>query len=224
MQRFMLKKINKLELLFLMCIGFVANAQQHEVKDYINDINERAATIVSKLDINDADKKEIKAIVLKQYVSIEKIERKRDSKLEKIKKTVIDLEKQKLKSEEVWADYKALISKLHDVYLNKLSKKLNESQIVQVKDAMTYQAMPKTYHNFLDMFQNLNEEQKKMIYNHLVEARENAMNVGTHKWQFQWFAKYRGKINNILASQGIELHHTSKAWKKKQLEKKESLK
>jgi hypothetical protein len=111
---------------------------------------------------------------------------------------------------------------MHDSYLDKLSKKLNESQIVQVKDAMTYQVMPKTYHNFLDMFQNLNDNQKKMIYDHLVEARENAMNVGTHKWQFQWFAKYRGKINNILASQGIELHHTSKAWEKKQLELKKN--
>ncbi|AOZ99230.1 DUF3826 domain-containing protein [Flavobacterium commune] len=220
----MLKKINKLQLLFLMCIGFVATAQQHEVKDYINDINERAATIVSKLDINDADKKEVKTIVLKQYINIEKIEFKRDSQLEKLKKTVTDQEEQKLKSEEVWVKYKASISKLHDSYLDKLSKKLNELQIVQVKDAMTYHVMPKTYHNFLDMFQNLKDVQKKMIYDHLVEARENAMNVGTHKWQFQWFAKYRGKINNILASQGIELHHTSKAWEKKQLEKKNHLK
>ena len=215
----MLKKIN---LLFLLCIGFVTNAQQHEVKDYINDINERAATIVSKLDINNPDKKELEAIIIKQYVNIEKIEAKRDSQLEKIKKTVIDKEKQKLESEKVWTAYKVSISKLHDSYLDKLSKKLNESQIVQVKDAMTYQVMPKTYHNFLDMFQNLNDNQKKMIYDHLVEARENAMNVGTHKWQFQWFAKYRGKINNILASQGIELHHTSKAWEKKQLELKKN--
>ncbi|GGA69466.1 hypothetical protein GCM10008015_07760 [Flavobacterium palustre] len=215
MDVFMLKKINKLQLLFLMCICFVANAQQHEVKDYINDIDERASAIVSQLDINDADKKEIKGIVLKQYVHIEKIEAKRDAQLEKLKKTIADQEKQKIKSEEVWTKYKVSISKLHDDYLDKLSKKLTESQIVQVKDAMTYQVMPKTYANFLDMFQNLNEEQKKMIYDHLVEARENAMNVGTHKWQFQWFAKYRGKINNILASQGIELHHTSKAWEKK---------
>lgn len=57
----MLKKINKLQLLFLICIGFVANAQQHEVKDYIADINERTSTIVSQLDVNDADKKELKA-------------------------------------------------------------------------------------------------------------------------------------------------------------------
>lgn len=203
-----------------MCACFVTHAQQHEVTDYINDINERASNIVAQLDINDPDKKEVEAIILKQYVNIEKIEEKRDSQLEKLEKTLIDKAKQKLKSEEVWLKYKASISKLHDAYLDKLSKKLNESQIVKVKDAMTYQVMPKTYYNFLDMFQNLNEEQKKMIYDHLVEARENAMNVGTQKWQFQWFAKYRGKINNILASQGIELHHTSKAWEKKQLEKK----
>lgn len=215
----MLKKINKLQLLFLMCIGLVANAQQHEVKDYINNIDERASAIVAQLDINDTDKKEIKAIVLKQYVNIEKIEAKRDAQVEKIKQSSINEEEKNIKSEEPWTKYKASISKLHDDYLEKLSKRLTESQIVQVKDAMTYQVMPKTYANFLDMFQNLNESQKKMIYDHLVEARENAMNVGTHKWQFQWFAKYRGKINNILASQGIELHHTSKAWEKKQLEK-----
>ena len=220
----MLKKVNKLLLLFLMCICYNTNAQQHEVTDYITDINERALHIVAKLDVNESDKKEIQTIIVKQYINIEKIEFKRDSQLEKLKKTVTDQEKQKLKSEEVWVKYKASISKLHDSYLDKLSKKLNELQIVQVKDAMTYQVMPKTYHNFLDMFQNIDDVQKKMIYDHLVEARENAMNVGTHKWQFQWFAKYRGKINNILASQGIELHHTSKAWEKKQLEKKNHLK
>ncbi|KDN56516.1 DUF3826 domain-containing protein [Flavobacterium seoulense] len=216
----MFKVINKLSLLFLMCICFVANAQQHEVTDYIADINARALNIVAKLDVKDADKKELGKIIIKQYTAIEKIESNRDLQLEKIKKSAFSEDEKKLKSEEVWTEYKVAISKLHDSYLNKLSKKLNDYQIVKVKDAMTYDVMPKTYHNFLDMFQNLNESQKKMIYDHLVEARENAMNAGTHKWQFQWFAKYRGKINNILASQGIELHNTSKAWEKKQLAKK----
>lgn len=217
------KEINKLYLLFLMCICFTANAQQHEVTDYIDDLNERTLNIVAKLEVNNSDKKELETIVRNQYINIEKIEAKRDTQLEKIKQSISDQEKQKVKSEQIWTEYNSSITKLHDSYLNTLSKKLNESQIVQVKDAMTYQVMPKTYANFLDMFKNLNEDQKKMIYDHLVEARENAMNAGTHKWQFQWFAKYRGKINNILASQGIELHHTSKAWEKKQLEKKNGL-
>jgi hypothetical protein len=203
-----------------MCICFATNAQQHKVTDYIDVINERALNIASKLDINDSEKKELLGIITKQYIDIEKIEAKRDLQLEKFKESLIDDEKKKAKVEQTWLKYKASISKLHDSYLKKLSKKLTESQIVQVKDAMTYQVMPITYNNFLDMFQNLNEDQKKMIYNHLVEARENAMNVGTSKGQFAWFAKYRGKINNILASQGIELHYTSKAWEKKQLAKK----
>lgn len=218
----MLKNNNNLYLLLLLFIGFAGNAQQHEVTDYIDNINERAINVVSKLDVSKSDKKELETIVRKQYVNIEKTESKRDLELEKLKQ-ITDKEKQKTQSEKVWVKYKASITKLHDAYLNKLSKKLNESQIVQLKDAMTYQVMPKTYANFTDMFQNLTEDQKKMIYDHLVEARENAMNVGTHKWQFQWFAKYRGKINNILASQGIELHHTSKAWEKKQLQKKNGL-
>lgn len=217
------KEINKLYLLFLMCICFTANAQQHEVTDYIDDLNERTLNIVAKLEVNNSDKKELETIVRNQYINIEKIEAKRDTQLEKIKQSISDQEKQKVKSEQIWTEYKSSITKLHDSYLNQLSKILNHTQIVQVKDAMTYQVMPKTYANFLDMFKNLNEDQKKMIYDHLVEARENAMNAGTHKWQFQWFAKYRGKINNILASQGIELHHTSKAWEKKQLEKKNGL-
>lgn len=219
----MTKEINKLYLLFLMCICFTANAQQHEVTDYIDDLNERTLNIVAKLEVNNSEKKELETIVRNQYINIEKIEAKRDTQLEKIKQSISDQEKQKVKSEQIWTEYKSSITKLHDSYLNQLSKILNHTQIVQVKDAMTYQVMPKTYANFLDMFKNLNEDQKKMIYDHLVEARENAMNAGTHKWQFQWFAKYRGKINNILASQGIELHYTSKAWEKKQLEKKNGL-
>lgn len=219
----MLKKKNNLYLLLLLCFGFAGYAQQHEVTDYIADINERAINVVSKLDVSKSDRKELETVVRKQYVNIEKIEAKRDLQLEKLKQSVTDNDQQKIKSEKVWVNYKASISKLHDAYLKKLSKKLNASQINQIKDAMTYQVMPKTYANFIDMFQNLTEDQKKMIYEHLLEARENAMNVGTHKWQFQWFAKYRGKINNILASQGIELHHTSKAWEKKQLQKKNGL-
>lgn len=219
----MLKKKNNLCLLLLLYIGFAGYAQQHEVTDYIADINERAINVVSKLEVSKSDRKELETIVRKQYVNIEKIEAKRDFQLEKLKQSITDNDQQKIKSEKVWVNYKASISKLHDAYLKKLSKKLNASQINQIKDAMTYQVMPKTYPNFIDMFQNLTEDQKKMIYEHLLEARENAMNVGTHKWQFQWFAKYRGKINNILASQGIELHHTSKAWEKKQLQKKNGL-
>lgn len=216
----MSRKINKLSLLFLMSVSFLANAQQHEVTDYIDNINERALHIVSKLDVKDSEKKELVGIIVKQYSDIEKLEAKRDSEVEKINESSINDEQKKIKSEEPWLEYKVSIGKLHDSYLNKLSAKLTEKQIIQVKDAMTYQVMPITYSNFIDMFQNLNESQKKMIYDHLVEARENAMNVGTSKWQFQWFAKYRGKINNILASQGIELHNTSKAWEAKQLAKK----
>ena len=219
----MLKKKNNLYLLLLLCFGFAGYSQQHEVTDYIADINERAINVVSKLDVSKSDRKELETVVRKQYVNIEKIEAKRDLQLEKLKQSITDNDQQKIKSEKVWVNYKASISKLHDAYLKKLSKKLNASQINQIKDAMTYQVMPKTYANFIDMFQNLTEDQKKMIYEHLLEARENAMNVGTHKWLFQWFAKYRGKINNILASQGIELHHTSKAWEKKQLQKKNGL-
>ena len=216
----MMKKINKLTLLFLVCIGFGANAQQHEATDYIDNIDDRATSIVNKLELKKSDKDKVKTIIVKQYHDIEKLEAKRDLEVEKVKQLSISEEQKKIKSEEPWTAYKSSIKELHDSYLKNLSKKLSESQIDQLKDAMTYQVMPKTYANFIDMFQNLNESQKKMIYDHLVEARENAMNVGTHKWQFQWFAKYRGKINNILASQGIELHHTSKAWEARQLAKK----
>lgn len=50
-----------------MCICFATNAQQHEVTDYIDVINERALNIATKLDINDSEKKELLGIIIKQY-------------------------------------------------------------------------------------------------------------------------------------------------------------
>jgi hypothetical protein len=55
------------------------------------------------------------------------------------------------------------------------------------------------------MVPDLTPEQKKQIYDWLVEARENAMDAGSSDEKHAWFGKYKGRINNYLAAAGVDL-------------------
>ena len=77
---------------------------------------------------------------------------------------------------------------------------------------MTYGVVPKTFFAFKDMIPSLTEEQKKYIYDNLVEAREHAMDAGSSKEKHAWFGKYKGRINNYLSAKGYDLEKERDGW------------
>ena len=202
--------------LFLFLGSNVVLAQSGVDAEYVKVTNERAQKIVDDLKLNSKeDQLAVRDIIAEQYRSLNKIQDGRDAKIAEVKKSVTDKEKQQKEVEDLKNDADKKILSLHKSYLKKLSKKLNNSQIVQVKDGMTYGVLPITVLGYNDMLPNLTNEQKKYIYDALVEAREHAMDGGSSKEKHAWFGKYKGRINNYLSTQGYDLNKESTDWHKR---------
>ena len=84
-----------------------------------------------------------------------------------------------------------------------------------MKDGMTYGVVPKTYQAHLEMIPLLKEDEKLRILNWLKEAREFAIDASNAKSKHAWFGKYKGRINNWLASRGYDLKAEREAWMKR---------
>jgi len=115
-----------------------------------------------------------------------------------------------LKMEEL-ATEKSLIM-LHKSYEKQLKKKLSSEQVESVKNGMTYNVFPNTYKAYQEMMPDLTVEQKKQIFDYLFEAREHAMDAESSEKKHAWFGKYKGRINNYLSAQGIDMKKMSSEW------------
>jgi len=208
-----LKKIS-ISFLALVFSFSAMNAQQHLDPEYVKVTNERAAKIVTKLELKNAEKeKAVSDIIAQQFRDLSEIHDGRDAAIKKIKDdSSLAKEKQNEKIDKLKAKADESITKLHKSYLKKLGKELSEDKITEVKDGMTYGVLPITVAGYNDMLPNLTAEQKDYIYKALVEAREHAMDGGSSKEKHGWFGKYKGRINNYLSKQGYDLNKESKDW------------
>lgn len=162
-----------------------------EKKSYTVVVTERADKIVAALDIkNVSQSATVRDIIAQQYIDINNTEK--DT---------------------------AALHQLHVRYLSKLSSVLTTEQVTKVKDGMTYGILPLTYHAYLEMLPQLTPQQQQQIMAWLVEAREYAMDAGTSEKKHAWFGKYKGRINNYLSANGIDMKKAEADWKKRQNEK-----
>ncbi|MFL9830164.1 DUF3826 domain-containing protein [Flavobacterium sp. ST-87] len=212
-----MKMYKKLVVALMLFVGSnIVLAQSGVDPEYVKVTNERAQKIVDDLKLKSSeDQLAVRNIIAEQYRSLSKIQDGRDAKIEEVKKSITDKEKQQKTIDKLKNDADKKILSLHKSYLKKLSKKLNNSQIVQVKDGMTYGVLPITVTGYNDMLPNLTQEQQKYIYDALVEAREHAMDAGSSKEKHAWFGKYKGRINNYLSKQGYDLNKESADWHKR---------
>lgn len=179
------------------CLFAAAPAMAQATKDqdtaYTRVINQRAEKIVTTLALTDAAKAtQVRDIIAGQYRSLNEIDAATDT-----------------------TGRAQRLQKLHNDYLAKLSAKLNEQQVNQVKDGMTYGVLPLTYRVYTEMLPDLTEQQRTQIMAWLVEAREHAMDAGSSEKKHQWFGKYKGRINNYLAAAGINMKQAEQDWKKR---------
>ncbi|HEY2880871.1 MAG TPA: DUF3826 domain-containing protein [Pirellulales bacterium] len=91
---------------------------------------------------------------------------------------------------------------LHKEYLAKLEAELTPEQIEKVKDKMTYNKVEVTYKAYCELTPNMTDADKAQVLSLLKDARELAMDGVNSKEKDDIFGKYKGKINNYLASQG----------------------
>ncbi len=183
--------------------------------EYQRVISQRTYKIVAGIGIADSVKfYGVQKIVTQQYIQLGKIH---DSANALIKVAKMDTSKVKatVAITKIETDRTKALEILHQDYINKLKKLVNETLLIAIKDGMTYQILPITFKAYGDMILTLTEEQKKQIYTYLIEAREYAMDAESSDKKHAMFGKYKGKINNYLSSAGYNMKKEGDEWQKR---------
>jgi hypothetical protein len=161
---------------------------------YTKMLDERVDKIVAALNIDDpARAKAVHGIIVDQYRALR------------------DIDESKPNEQRA-----AARAERHGPYLAKLSQYLTPEQVDGVKDGMTYGTVQVTFNAYCTFVPMLNDEQKAKIIGWLKEAREEAMDGGSQKEKVAVFGKYKGKINNYLASQGIDMKKAEQDYRDRQ--------
>ena len=188
--------------LTLCCVLMLAGAKAQVALDstrrapeYVQNIVARSGKIVNLLGLNNDDaKRNILNVIANRYFLLNDLYAKYAS------------DRQALEVE---------LYKHHFEFATALADYLTDGQIETVKDGMTYGVVPKTYQAHLEMIPSLKEDEKLRILNWLKEAREFAIDASDAKSKHAWFGKYKGRINNWLASRGYDLKAEREAWMKR---------
>ena len=104
------------------------------------------------------------------------------------------------------------LATIRDDFLKRLSADLSPEQVEKVKDSLTYNVVHVTERAYGDMIERLTDDQKRMIHEHLIAARDQAMVEGSSEAKHAVFGKYKGRINNELSRQGYDLKQEERGW------------
>jgi len=88
-------------------------------------------------------------------------------------------------------------------FLAQLSAELTPEQVEKVKDKMTYNKVQVTLNAYVQQNPTMNDEQKAKVLDWLKQAREEAIDGTSADEKSAIFNKYKGKINNYLAKEGV---------------------
>lgn len=173
-------------------------------------VRQRAQKIVAALQLPDsAQFKRVSHRVAQQYLDLNILH----EGVKTAKKTLTEPSEERTKQLETETNVR--LGQLHKNYLADLAKELTPAQVDQIKDGMTYGVLPKTYRGYQEMLPDLTDTQKVQILTWLTEARELAMDADTLEKKHAWFGKYKGKINNYLSAQGIDMKKAGQDWEKR---------
>lgn len=209
-----IKKI--LTLIFVLwSLQIYAQDKNKSETDYKRIVTERAEKIVKNLNISDTSKAIIvRDIIANQYQVLNDFYEVKNANLKAIAK---DKSKSKadLLAKIYTSDSENQLTQIHKDYLKSLRKELSKKQVEGVKNGMTYGVFPNTFRAYQEMMPDLTKKQKKQIYNYLYEAREHAMDAESSEKKHAWFGKYKGRINNYLSKEGIDMKEVSLTWEKR---------
>ncbi len=165
---------------------------------------------------DDAQKESARNLIAHQYQQIQELLKERDAKMAESRAQIKDKEQANKAESEVWVRYKKKLDDQRDLFIRTLVMFVGSEQVELVKNEMTGNDLQKEYSKFLALLPDMNNVQKKKVYDYLLQARKNAMNVLTSRDREQWFAKYRGRANNYLASQNYDLRKATEELEKRE--------
>jgi hypothetical protein len=175
---------------FSMIVNVAVYAESEE-EAYSRIITERAAKIAQEMKFfDDAHKARVEKLIANQYRTLRDIHAKRDADGD---------------NKDSLAATRLALFEAHNRFLAQMAAELTCDQVEQVKDGLTYGVSNHTYNAYLAKLPNLNDEQKRMVWAYLIEARELAMDGGSADEKHEIFRKYKGKINNYLSTAGFKL-------------------
>ena len=171
---------------------------------------------MAALNLSDKIKAEsVRNLIAHQYQQVSKIHGAKTARMDAARK--LQKEEAEKENQAAWEESKAKLDKQRDLFIAALSRFLDKDQVELVKNEITGQGLKKEYEKFQALLPGLTAEQKKKVYDYLVEARDNAMNVLTSRERNQWFAKFRGRANNYLSAQGYNLRKATEELEAKQI-------
>ena len=195
------------------------NTTSIENPEYVKVIQGRVAKIVEPLHISDANKlQKVSRVIEQQYFDLNRIDSVQQSDLKRVKSSQLTEAIQKDSVTAIKARADKQVATLHPQFIDRLNALLDQKQVTEVKDGLTYHVVDVTYGAYTDMLPNLTAEQKKQIKDWLIEAREHAMDAGSSKEKHAWFGKYKGRINNYLSKAGVDMKAAEEDWKKRREE------
>lgn len=205
-------------IVFLIFSNIYAFAQ--EDTSYARVANLRAKSIVYNLHINDSLlSHKLIYIISEHYIHVNEIQQQMNIFHKLYSKHLSSTSQFQLDSILYFNKLQIKLYEYHRTFLSCLYALLSPDQVVKIKDLMTYNILPFTYHAYLSLFPELNDEQKQNILRLLIEAREYAMDAGSSEEKHNIFNKYKGKINNYLSKEGYNLNSSVKKIKTKNNDK-----
>jgi len=160
---------------------------------YWKTITDRSAKIVAKLGLADLTKQEtVVHIIRDQYYLLNACYTLRDLKIKE--------NTDKSLKEQITRETLQETTNLNQAFVKRLKEVLTDSEVEAVKNGMTYNVYPNTV------------KEVHMIDSLLYEARDFAMQAESSEKKHAWFGKYKGKINNYLASHGYNLKEEGDKW------------
>ncbi|HLT87401.1 MAG TPA: DUF3826 domain-containing protein [Sphingobacterium sp.] len=187
----------------------VENKQEKE-----NHHHKLATKIIGEMRLSDTDKSaKLIAATVTYLDTLEKILKARAATLQQLDRayTAESAEKTALIVDAYEVARDAFLP-LKRKYVAQLTDGLTPYQVDRVKDGLTHDAFPNFEAMYFEMVPTLKPAERAHILCLLVEGRENAMTATDDEGQKQWWDKYRGIINNFIASQGYDFGKLSKAW------------
>jgi len=141
-------------------------------------ISERSDKIVDKLNITEAKKaKFVSGMIAAHYSELNDIYSKRDDAKKNIKALLAPNKPSEDAMKKIEENVAFSIDSLHPIFLKLLATQLNEKQVIQIKDGLTYSVLHLTYNAYLEELPDLKENRKAQLMTWLLEAREHAMDA-----------------------------------------------
>ncbi len=209
-------KISGLVLCFLMLVPALKavelDSKSRDPK-YVETIVARSQKIVDKLKLADANvSRNVLNIVANRYFTLNDIFSKRDSSVNRIKRSELKGEARNSALTASQNEKEAALYRSHFAFAGDLSLYLNESQIEAVKDGITFGVVKVTYDATVEMIPSLKDDEKVQILAWLKEGREFALDAETSEKKHEAFGKFKGRINNYLSKQGYDLIKEREGW------------